>query len=143
MNPCNPSLKADNARALARTKLTLPSHSVNKMSKKNICNAFRKCKKSVGSFSLPPMRQYTHQDKIIYYGRNSPLKGKDYVKLFSNPTKENLIKLARKVGLTDINKDIKKQILKAQIFETLIAMEIPEPIEIPRNLINGQIRNQK
>ena len=110
MNPCNPSLKVANARALARTKLSLPQTNTNKMSKKQVCDAFRKCRKSAGNFSLPPMRKYTHENKVIYYGRNSPLKGKDYIDLFSNPSKEIIIRLARKVGLIEINKDIKKNL---------------------------------
>ena len=138
MNPCNPSLKVNNARALARTKLTLPRSSVNTMSKKQVCNAFRKCKKSAGNFSLPPMRKYTDGDTIIYYGRNSPLKGKDYIELFANPSKEILIRLARKVGLIEINQNTRKQVLKAQIFETLIANDIPEPIEYQSKLLTDK-----
>ena len=98
-----------------------------KLTRKEMCDAYNNI--SGGKLPLPPLVMTA--DRTYLVDRASPLKHLDYELLFDSTTKRNDLKrIARKVGLTSqIEQKTKKQLVDA-IGKRLRYMKIREPIKI-------------
>jgi hypothetical protein len=98
-----------------------------KLTRKEMCDAYNNI--SGGKLPLPPLVMTA--DRTYLVDRASPLKHLDFELLFDSTTKRNDLKrIARKVGLTSqIEQKTKKQLVDA-IGKRLRYMKIREPIKI-------------
>jgi hypothetical protein len=110
-----------------------------KLTRKEMCDAYNNI--SGGKLPLPPLVMTA--DRTYLVDRASPLKHLDYELLFDSTTKRNDLKrIARKVGLTSqIEQKTKKQLVDA-IGKRLRYMKIREPIKIvSKRLITKDVSN--
>ena len=110
-----------------------------KLTRKEMCDAYNNI--SGGKLPLPPLVMTA--DRTYLVDRASPLKHLDYELLFDSTTKRNDLKrIARKVGLTSqIEQKTKKQLVDA-ISKRLRYMKIREPIKIvSKRLITKDVSN--
>ncbi len=126
MDPCNPNIFVNDARAMAREQLGVPITFSKTMSRKNICEAFKKCS---AASTLPPMKLTRVGDKVFYVDRDSPLTGRDYEQLFESGKVKDIMRIAKKVGV--VRTDLKKDELIANIKQILYRSKIAEPIRLP------------
>ena len=77
MNPCNSKTNISDLRAIARTRLSVSANVANKMSRNEVCAAFKTC--SATDLPLPPMKsQIVANGKLkIMFSKYSPLSGKE------------------------------------------------------------------
>jgi hypothetical protein len=135
-NPCNSNINITNARAMAQVKLSIPRNFVNKMSRENICSAFKRCKDS--NLALPPMKSKIVGDKRVYYSSVSPILAGEYMALFASKPNANAIKkIAMKLGIyADSNSATKK--IKVDILDKLSKVPgISEPIVVPKGTVRA------
>jgi len=110
-----------------------------KLTRKEMCDAYNNI--SGGKLPLPPLVMTA--DRTYLVDRASPLKHLDYELLFDSTTKRNDLKrIARKVGLTSqIEQKTKKQLVDT-ISKRLRYMKIREPIKIvAKRLITKDVPN--
>ena len=110
-----------------------------KLTRKQMCDAYNNI--SGGKLPLPPLVMTA--DRTYLVDRASPLKHLEYELLFDSATKRNDLKrIARKVGLTSqIEQMTKKQLVDA-IGKRLRYMKIREPIKIvTKRLITKDVSN--
>ena len=127
MELCNPLTNVNDLRLVVRSQYALPKKIAAQMNRKKVCNAFQKC--SGSELPLPPMR-YTKVNPTagVYYPRDTPLSGRDFYNLFSNPDKKELQRIARKLGV--FQGTFTKDMLFTAITEFLKALGIPEPVQV-------------
>ena len=127
MELCNPLTNVNDLRLMVRSQYALPKKIAAQMNRKKVCNAFQKC--SGDDLPLPPMRyQKVNPTTGVYYPRDTPLSGRDFYSLFSDPKLKELQRLARKLGV--FQKDATKSMLFMSITEFLKASGVPEPIQV-------------
>jgi hypothetical protein len=129
-NSCVDFTNVANARHAVRKKFGLPKKTAKKMSQQNVCNVFRDCSKNPKS--LPPLRFAQADGKFFLIDKRSPLRAKDYVKLFGRPTENDLKKMYEKLGIksnSNANKSTKD--MKNEILSRLDKLDICEPVQIP------------
>ena len=127
MELCNPLTNVEDLRLTIRSQYALPKRYATKMNRKQVCNAFQKC--SGKDLPLPPMRyQKVNPTTGVHYPRDTPLSGRDFYNLFSNPKLKELQRLARKLGV--FQKDATKSMLFMSITEFLKALGVPEPVQV-------------
>ncbi len=127
MELCNPLTNVNDLRLMIRSQYALPKRYATKMNRKQVCNAVQKC--SGKDLPLPPMRyQKVSPTTGVYYPRDTPLSGRDFYNLFSNPKLKELQRLARKLGVFQENAT--KDMIFMTITEFLKALGVPEPIQV-------------
>ena len=145
MELCNPLTNVEDLRLTIRSQYALPKRYATKMNRKQVCNAFQKC--SGKDLPLPPMRyQKVNPTTGVHYPRDTPLSGRDFYNLFSNPKLKELQRLARKLGV--FQKDATKSMLFMSITEFLKALGVPEPVQVrlspnkssPRFVLNNNLK---
>ena len=124
MDPCNPNLNINNARSALRSNMGVPKAYAKNFSKKMICNAFKKCARTN---VFPPMDMKIVDGYVYFVDSNSPLTARQYRLLFETGKKDDIVKIAKKLGVVELNKPIAE--LKAGILSILGNMDILEPIK--------------
>ena len=135
MDPCITSTNVNNARLMLRSKLGVPKRYAKNFSRKRICEAFKRCKNAK---TLPPMEIDIYDGYIYMIDSESPLKAKHYHIIFEKGTKKEVILVAKKLGLIDLEKT-KKELI-ANIVNLLENLNIKEPIKsmkVPKIKNNG------
>lgn len=135
MDPCIPSTNINNARSVLRSQLGVPKLYAKNFSRKRICEAFKRCKNAK---TLPPMEIDIYDGYIYMIDSESPLKAKHYHIIFEKGTKKEVILVAKKLGLIDLEKT-KKELI-ANIINLLENLNIKEPIKsmkVPKIKNNG------
>ena len=150
MDPCNPNLNINNARSALRSNMGVPKTYAKNFSKKMICNAFKKCTRTN---VFPPMDMKIVDGYVYLIDSNSPLTARQYRLLFETGKKDDIVKIAKKLGVVELSKPIAE--LKADIISILGNMDILEPIKAMKvekkkeiqmtngNLFNGNSNNNK
>ena len=131
MGDCDPGKNIQQLRLTLRNKLRVPKRYTKNMSKQNICNAFKKCKKKSDIF--PQMKMSQTEGVIMYLDPRSILNAKDYLQLFGKgrtpPLKKDVRRIASKLGIiyntTDATNNIKNKIV-----QYLVISKIAEPIQV-------------
>jgi hypothetical protein len=137
MEVCDPLTNVNDLRLMVRSQYALPKKVATRMNRGQICDAFQKC--SGNDLPEPPMRyQKVNPTTGVYYPRDTPLSGRDFYSLFSNPKLKELQRIARKLGV--FQKDATKSMLFMSITEFLKASGVPEPIQV-RLSPNKVVRN--
>ena len=122
MDVCDPDAKTKNIRKLIKLHT---GHAVN-VSRERMCDITREAKK--GNLPMPPL--VLTRDKRFLLDSKSPLTQKDYETLYkSNTTSADAKRLAKKVGLVNIDKTIAD--LKDAIGRRLASTSVREPILLP------------
>ena len=122
MDVCDPDAKTKNIRKLIKLHT---GHAVN-VSRERMCDITREAKK--GNLPMPPL--VLTRDKRFLLDSKSPLTQKDYETLYkSNTTSADAKRLAKKVGLVNIDKTIAD--LKNAIGRRLASTGVREPILLP------------
>ena len=124
MDPCNPDVDVENARSALRSNMGVPKAYAKNFSKKMICDAFKKCKRSN---VFPPMEMKVVDGYVYLVDSNSPLTARDYRLLFEIGKKGDIIRIAKKLGVVELTK--KTSELKADIISILDNMNILEPVK--------------
>ena len=125
-DPCNPSSDLSNLRLRLKTNFLLPkSYSAN-YNHQNICNVFKYCKNAT---SLPPMKFVTTDGELYLIDRFSPLSAHDYKIVFGSGKKQDVARVAKKLGIIDTN--MPKLSMRGSIVKMLRKMGINEPIKVP------------
>jgi hypothetical protein len=138
MDPCITNTNINNARSAVRSRLGVPKSYAKNFTRKQICNAMKRCK-SPNSF--PPAKIDTAGEYIYLIDPDSPLSAEDYTILFEGGKKPEIVSLAKKLGLVDVDKPISE--LKANIINLLEDLKLREPIKamkIPQLIKNTNNR---
>ena len=142
MDPCNPDTNLENVRSAFRTKLSVPKSVAKNYSRTDMCNAFKRCKKSSNLF--PPMKMKMFNGYIYLIDSNSPLSAKEYYKLFEKGTKTDVVTIAKKLGLSYVDRskdelmvEITSILHKMDLLEPIKAMKIQSVLNKNRNANNG------
>src|SRR6056300_1830072 len=102
-----------------------------KLTKKQICQVYDDIKD--GKLPLPPL--VMNASKTYLIDRKSPLNPRDYEILFNSSSKRaDLKKVARKVGLKQVDQMTKNQVIDS-IGKRLRYMKIHEPVKISRRRV--------
>ena len=124
MDPCSPNININNARTAIRANMGVPKSFAKNLSRKQICNAFRSCQSAK---TLPPMEIDIFDGYIYLIDSKSPLKAKHYHTVFERGTKSDVVSVAKKLGLVELDKSKKE--LVANIVALLESLGIKEPIK--------------
>ena len=124
MDPCSPNININNARTAIRANMGVPKIFAKNLSRKQICNAFRSCQSAK---TLPPMEIDIFDGYIYLIDSKSPLKAKHYHTVFERGTKSEVVSVAKKLGLVELDKSKKE--LVANIVALLDSLGIKEPIK--------------
>src|SRR6056300_508789 len=102
-----------------------------KLTKKQICQVYDDIKD--GKLPLPPL--VMNASKTYLIDRKSPLNPRDYEILFNSSSKRaDLKKVARKVGLKQVDQMTKNQVIDS-IGKRLRYMKVHEPVKISRRRV--------
>ena len=127
MDPCNPAISLADKRLRVKFNFGLEESVVNKMTSRDICDAYHVVRKTPGP--LPPMNMSVFDGSVYYTDGRAPLKPPDYEALFGRAsTLEQLLKISKKLGLT-LESATKKEI-KTNIISFLKTKHFLEPIKI-------------
>ena len=124
LDACDPNADIENLRQLIKLNTGVNI----KLTKSQICQAYDEIQE--GKLPLPPL--VMSSDRTYLVDKKSPLKPKDYELLFDATTKRaDLKRIARKVGLKQVEQKTKSQIVDA-IGKRLRYMKIHEPVKFAR-----------
>jgi hypothetical protein len=124
LDACDPDADIENLRQLIKLNTGVNI----KLTKSQICQAYDEIQG--GRLPLPPL--VMSSDRTYLVDKKSPLKPKDYELLFDATTKRvDLKRIARKVGLKQVEQKTKSQIVDA-IGKRLRYMKIHEPVKFAR-----------
>jgi len=124
VDACDPDANIDNLRQLIKLNTGVDI----KLTKKEICEAYNQIQE--GKLPLPPMVMNSSRTYLV--DKKSPLNPNDYEKLFDSTTKRaDLKRIARKVGLKNVDQMTKMQITDA-IGKRLRYMKVHEPVKFAR-----------
>ena len=124
LDACDPDADIENLRQLIKLNTGVNI----KLTKSQICQAYDEIQG--GKLPLPPL--VMSSDRTYLVDKKSPLKPKDYELLFDATTKRvDLKRIARKVGLKQVEQKTKSQIVDA-IGKRLRYMKIHEPVKFAR-----------
>ena len=124
MDACDPNADIENLRQLIKINTGVDV----KLTKKEICQAYDDIQG--GKLPLPPLVMNSSRTYLV--DKKSPLKPNDYELLFDSSTKRaDLKKVARKVGLKNVDQMTKSQIVDA-IGKRLRYMKVHEPVKFAR-----------
>ena len=124
MNACDPDADIQNLRKLIKLNTGIDI----KLTRKEICEAYQDIQDD--KLPLPPMVMNSSRTYLV--DKKSPLNPKDYELLFDSSTKRvDLKRIARKVGLKNIDQMTKMQITDA-IGRRLRYMKVHEPVRFAR-----------
>jgi hypothetical protein len=108
-----------------------------KLTKKQICQVYDDIKED--KLPLPPL--IMNSTKTYLVDKKSPLKPNDYEILFNSSSKRaDLKKVARKVGLKQVDQMTKNQMIES-IGKRLRYMKVHEPVKISRRRMGGTNAN--
>ena len=129
-NSCVDFNNVANARYRVRRNFGLSKRETKKLSQQNVCNLMKNCSKNPKS--LPPLRFAQADGKFFLIDKRSPLTAKDFVKLFGNPTDDDLKKIKEKLKIKNNSSNSNsKESAKNEILARLQKLEICEPIQVP------------
>ena len=129
-NSCVDFNNVANARYRVRRNFGLSKRETKKLSQQNVCNLMKNCSKNPKS--LPPLRFAQADGKFFLIDKRSPLTAKDFLKLFGNPTDDDLKKLKEKLKIKNNSSNSNsKESAKNEILSRLQKLEICEPIQVP------------
>jgi hypothetical protein len=129
-NSCVNFNNVANARYRVRKNFGLSKRNTKKLSQQNVCNLMKNCSKNPKS--LPPLRFAQASGKFFLIDKRSPLSAADFVKLFGNPTDDELKKIKEKLKIKNNSSNSKsKEAAKNEIITRLQKLEICEPIQVP------------
>ena len=129
-NSCVDFNNVANARYRVRRNFGLSKRETKKLSQQNVCNLMKNC--STNPKSLPPLRFAQANGKFFLIDKRSPLTAKDFVKLFGNPTDDELKKIKEKLKIKNNSSNSNsKESAKNEILVRLQKLEICEPIQVP------------
>jgi len=129
-NSCVDFNNVANARYRVRRNFGLSKRETKKLSQQNVCNLMKNCSKNPKS--LPPLRFAQANGKFFLIDKRSPLTAKDFVKLFGNPTDDELKKIKEKLKIKNNSSNSNsKESAKNEIIARLQKLEICEPIQVP------------
>ena len=130
---CDPDANISDLKKLIKLNT---GHDI-KLTKNEICQVYDDIKS--GKLPLPPL--IMSSDKTYLVDKKSPLKPNDYEILFDSSSKRSDIKrVARKVGLKQIEQMTKSQMLDS-IGKRLRYMNIYEPVKIGRKVTTTAVKN--
>jgi hypothetical protein len=124
MDPCASNIEINNARTMIRTQLGVPKSYAKNFTRKQVCDAFRRCK---DARSFPPMVIDVFDGYIYMIDPDSPIGAKEYKIIFEKGTKAEVVSVAKKLGLVEL--DVTKIELVANIVKLLESLNIKEPIK--------------
>ena len=143
MDPCTTNTNINNARARIRSELGVPKAYAKNFSRKQICDAFKRCK---AAKTFPPMSIDIFDGYIYLIDSESPLRAKHYHIVFEKGTKDEVVSVAKKLGLVELEvskKELIANITKAledmNIKEPIKAMKLPKGVNGPNSLGNGNL----
>ena len=124
MDACDPNADIENLRQLIKINTGLDI----KLTKNEICQAYEDIQG--GKLPLPPLVMNSTRTYLV--DKKSPLKPNDYELLFDSSTKRvDLKRVARKVGLKNIEQMTKSQIVTS-IGKRLRYMKVHEPVKFAK-----------
>src|SRR5210317_806510 len=124
VDACDPDANIEDLRKLIKLNTGVDI----KLTKKEICEAYNQIQE--GKLPLPPMVMNSTRTYLV--DKKSPLNPNDYEKLFDSSTKRaDLQRIARKVGLKNVQQMTKMQITDA-IGKRLRYMKVREPVKFAR-----------
>ena len=124
MDACDPNADIENLRQLIKINTGVDV----KLTKKEICQAYEDIQG--GKLPLPPLVMNSTRTYLV--DKKSPLKPNDYELLFDSSTKRvDLKRIARKVGLKNVEQMTKSQIVTA-IGKRLRYMKVHEPVKFAK-----------
>ena len=124
VDACDPDANIEDLRKLIKLNTGVDI----KLTKKEICEAYDQIQE--GKLPLPPMVMNSTRTYLV--DKKSPLNPSDYEKLFDSSTKRaDLKRIARKVGLKNVEQMTKMQITEA-IGKRLRYMKVHEPVKFAR-----------
>ena len=127
IDACDPDANIDDLRALIKMNTGQDV----KLTKKQICQVYDEIKED--KLPLPPL--IMNSTKTYLVDKKSPLKPNDYEILFNSSSKRaDLKKVARKVGLKQVDQMTKNQMIDS-IGKRLRFMKIHEPVQISRRRV--------
>ena len=133
MNACDPDADIENIRKLIKLNTGIDI----KLTRKEICEAYQDIQDD--KLPLPPMVMNSSRTYLV--DKKSPLNPKDYELLFDSSTKRvDLKRIARKVGLKNIDQMTKMQITDA-IGRRLRYMKVHEPVRFARRKRDSVTKN--
>jgi hypothetical protein len=128
---------------MIRTELGVPKAYAKNFSRKQICDAFKRCKNAK---TFPPMSIDIFDGYIYLIDSESPLRAKHYHIVFEKGTKDEVVSIAKKLGLVELEvskKELIANITKAledlNIKEPIKAMKLPKGVNGPNSLGNGNL----
>lgn len=124
MDPCITNTNINNARSAIRSQLGVPKSYAKNFTRKQICAAIKRCK---NPNSFPPMKIDISGQYIYLIDPDSPLNADEYSILFEGGKKPEIIKVAKKLGLVELDTTINE--LKANIVNLLEDLKLREPIK--------------
>ena len=126
VDACDPDANIQDLRQLIKLNTGVDI----KLTKKEICEAYDQIQE--GKLPLPPMVMNSTRTYLV--DKKSPLNPNDYEKLFDSTTKRaDLKRIARKVGLKNVEQMTKMQITDA-IGKRLRYMKVHEPVKFARRI---------
>jgi hypothetical protein len=124
VDACDPDANIEDLRKLIKLNTGINI----KLTKNEICEAYNQIQE--GKLPLPPMVMNSSRTYLV--DKKSPLNPNDYEKLFDSSTKRaDLQRIARKVGLKNVQQMTKMQITDA-IGKRLRYMKVHEPVKFAR-----------
>src|SRR6056300_1923427 len=124
VDACDPDANIEDLRKLIKLNTGINI----KLTKNEICEAYNQIQE--GKLPLPPMVMNSSRTYLV--DKKSPLNPNDYEKLFDSSTKRaDLKRIARKVGLKNVDQMTKMQITDA-IGKRLRYMKVHEPVKFAR-----------
>jgi len=124
VDACDPDANIEDLRKLIKLNTGVDI----KLTKKEICEAYDQIQE--GKLPLPPMVMNSTRTYLV--DKKSPLNPSDYEKLFDSSAKRaDLKRIARKVGLKNVDQMTKMQITDA-IGKRLRYMKVHEPVKFAR-----------
>src|SRR5210317_1677479 len=124
VDACDPDANIEDLRKLIKLNTGINI----KLTKDEICEAYNQIQE--GKLPLPPMVMNSSRTYLV--DKKSPLNPNDYEKLFDSSTKRaDLKRIARKVGLKNVDQMTKMQITDA-IGKRLRYMKVHEPVKFAR-----------
>jgi hypothetical protein len=124
VDACDPDANIEDLRKLIKLNTGINI----KLTKNEICEAYNQIQE--GKLPLPPMVMNSSRTYLV--DKKSPLNPNDYEKLFDSSTKRaDLKRIARKVGLKNVDQMTKMQITDA-IGKRLRYMKVHEPVKFSR-----------
>src|SRR5210317_1348234 len=124
VDACDPDANIEDLRKLIKLNTGVDI----KLTKKEICEAYNQIQE--GKLPLPPMVMNSTRTYLV--DKKSPLNPNDYEKLFDSSTQRaDLQRIARKVGLKNVQQMTKMQITDA-IGKRLRYMKVHEPVKFAR-----------